>query len=277
VAVDLLCPVRGCGQVLARGERVLGCPLGHTFDVARSGYVNLLQPQDRRSATPGDRREAAAARRRLYAAGLGDPLLAALGAELDACALPARPAVLEVGCGEGSLLGALAAARPLEAHGLDLSVPAVEMAARRFPAITWVVANADRRLPWPAGTFDVVLVLSARGKPAELRRVIAPDGRLLVATPASDDLQELRAALLGEAHDRDRLGRAAATLAPAFTLEARAVVRHQAELDAAAVRDLLAATYRGARHSQGPRLDALGGMRVTLSHDLGRFRPAPVG
>ena len=275
MAVTLLCPVRECRQPLARGERTFTCSRGHAFDLARSGYLNLLQPQDRRSATPGDRKEAAAARRRLYAAGHGTPLLAALRAELDACALPEPPAVLDVGCGEGSLLAALAAARPLEAHGLDLSVAAIDLAARRFPGATWVVANADRLLPYADGSFDVVLVLSARLNAAELRRVVAPAGRLLVATPAPDDLVELRGALLGEPLERDRLSRALATLAPAFTLEARAEARHVAALDAAAVRDVLTATYRGARRSQQARLETLGAMRVTMSHDLARLRPAP--
>ena len=272
VTVTLLCPVRGCGQLLTRGERAVSCPRGHAFDVARSGYVNLLQPQDRRSAMPGDRPEAAVARRRLYAAGHGEPLLAALRAQLDVCPLPTCPTVLDVGCGEGFLLGALAAERPLEAHGLDLSAPAIDLAARRYPGAAWVVANADRLLPYADGSFDVVLVVSARLNPQELRRVIAPEGRLLVATPAPDDLVELRGALLGEPLERDRLARALATLAPAFTLEARAGARDVVTLDAAAIRDVLAATYRGARHSQRARLDDLGGMRVTMSHDVARLR-----
>ena len=37
------------------------CPRGHSFDVARSGYINLLQPQERRSRNPGDSADAVAA------------------------------------------------------------------------------------------------------------------------------------------------------------------------------------------------------------------------
>ena len=48
----LLCPVRDCHLALVReGQRVL-CARGHSFDVARSGYINLLQPQERRSRQP---------------------------------------------------------------------------------------------------------------------------------------------------------------------------------------------------------------------------------
>lgn len=46
LAVALLCPVRGCGAPLARSGRALACLRGHGFDLARSGYTNLLQPQD---------------------------------------------------------------------------------------------------------------------------------------------------------------------------------------------------------------------------------------
>jgi 23S rRNA (guanine745-N1)-methyltransferase len=200
-------------------------------------------------------------------------LLAALKEE--AAALRPGAAVLDVGCGEGYYLGslaALAAGIAIEAHGLDLSVPAVELAARRYPGITWVVANADRFLPYATGSFDLVLSLDARLTTAEIRRVLAPAGRLLVAVPAPDDLVELRAAVLGEGVLRDRLARAGEMLAPDLVLEDRRTVRQTALLDAAALRDALAATYRGARRSRLARLDGIQKMEVTLAHDLARFR-----
>jgi 23S rRNA (guanine745-N1)-methyltransferase len=160
----------------------------------------------------------------------------------------------------------------LEAHGLDLSVPAVDLAARRYPGVTWIVANADRFLPYAAGSFDLVLSLDSRLNPGELRRVLAPAGRLVVAVPAPDDLVELRAAVLGEGVLRDRLERAAGLLASDFELEHRRTVRETARLDAAALRDALAATYRGARESRQARLDAIPEMEVTLAHDLAQFR-----
>jgi len=268
--VTLICPVRHCGAPLERRGRSLVCPQGHSFDLARSGYCNLLQPQDRRSKNPGDSRAAAEARRRLLEAGYGAALLAALAEETTA--LRPGAAVLDAGCGEGYYLGSLAAANGIEAHGLDLSVPAIEMAARRYPEVTWVVANADRFLPYADGSFDLILSLDARLSPGEMRRVLAPQGRLLVAVPAPDDLVELRTAVLGEGVLRDRLARAAEMLAPDFVLEERRSIRQTARLDAAALRDALAATYRGARQSQQGRLDGIAGMEVTLAHDLARFR-----
>ena len=264
----LLCPVRSCGAPLERRDRSLLCPRGHAFDVARSGYVNLLQPQDRRSRHPGDPRETVEARRRFLEAGHGRPLLETLLEEIAPGA-----AVLDVGCGEGFYLGSIASEKPVEAHGLDLSQPAVDLAARRYPGATWIVANADRGLPYAPGSFDLVLSLDARVHPAEIRRVLAPGGRLLVTVPAPDDLVELRAAVLGEGLLKDRLERAAGLLAACFELETRRTVRHRVRLGSEEVRDALAATYRGARESRRERIAALREMDVTLSHDLARFRP----
>ena len=271
--VTLICPVRHCGAPLEKRERSLVCPRGHAFDLARSGYCNLLQPQDRRSKNPGDPREAVEARRRLLDAGYGNGLLRALREEIEALALRPGAAVLDVGCGEGHYLGiARRRDRISKPMGLDLSVPAVDLAARRYPEVTWVVANADRFLPYAERSFDVVLSLDSRLNPGELRRVLAPEGRLVVAVPAPDDLVELRAAVLGEGVLRDRLERAAGLLAPDFELEHRRTVRETARLDAAALRDALAATYRGARESRRARLDAIPEMEVTLAHDLAQFR-----
>src|ERR1700733_6340901 len=126
----LLCPVRDCHMALVREERRLLCPRGHSFDVARSGYINLLQPQERRSKQPGDTTAATAGRRRLHDSGVTEPLLHAI-AEI----LAASPcdAVLDAGCGEGFYLGTLARQTGFDAHGVDISTAAVDLAARCYP------------------------------------------------------------------------------------------------------------------------------------------------
>jgi 23S rRNA (guanine745-N1)-methyltransferase len=273
-ACDVLtCPVRGCGAPLALEDRRAVCARGHSFDRARSGYWNLLQPQDRRSAQPGDSKEAALARRRLSAAGHLDPLVAALGAMIDRPGRERR-AVLDVGCGEGSLLAALAPGRFGEVHGTDLSAAALDLAARAWPAATWAVANADRALPYAGGAFDLLLSLTARVNPEEFRRLLAPGGILLVAVPGADDLVELREAVLGRPVLRDRLEKTVAALAPGFEPVDRAAVRYRVDLDAAGLADLLASSYRGARQSQRPRAAALAGLTVTMSRDLAVLRPS---
>jgi 23S rRNA (guanine745-N1)-methyltransferase len=278
--VTLVCPVRGCGAPLAREERRLCCVRGHSFDLARSGYCNLLQAQDRRSRQPGDSPAAVAARRRLFDRGHGEWLLPHLLAVAEGLDLRPGAAVLDVGCGEGFYLGSLAERRGWEAHGLDISAAAVDLAARRWPRETWVVANADRFLPYAAGSFGLAMCLTARLNPPELRRVLAATPKpeaafLLVAVPGADDLVELRAAVLGEGRLRDRLGPAITALAADFELAGQSAVRHRLRLVVEDLRDLLAATYRGARSSQRDRAASLAAMDVTVSRELAWFRPRP--
>ena len=255
----LQCPVRDCQMALLREDRRLHCPCGHSFDIARSDYINLLQPQERRSKHPGDTVAAVAGRRRLHDRGVTAPLLHAIA---EIVAGSPGDVVLDAGCGDGFYLGTLANRTGFDAHGVDISIPAIDAAARRYPGCEWVVANADRLVPYADRSFSAILSITARMNASEFRRVLCDDGRLLVALPAPDDLIELRGA------GRDRVGRTVETFAPAFKLINQRRVTTTADLDAAAVQDVLHSIYRPMRSQPA---DA---MRVTFSLDLLLFQPA---
>ena len=171
--------------------RAWTCASGHSFDIARSGYVNLLQPQDRRSPDAGDPTRGGGGAPRLLAAGVGRRSSTRSWRGRASTASPGG-AVADLGCGVGDALGLLQTGAASPAVGIDLVRAAVDIAARRFPTLTWVVANADRRLPLLDGSVSLVVSLHARRNPAECQRVLAPGGHLLVAVPAPDDLIELR-------------------------------------------------------------------------------------
>ena len=268
----LACSVRACGRPLTRdGARVV-CAAGHAFDVARSGYLSLMQPHDRRSAAPGDAKESVAARARLLEAGIGRAAIDAIVAAAPGHTQP--PVAADLGCGSGELLGALAAARDVCGVGIDLSTAAVERAARRYPALTWIVANADRRLPLLDASVHLVLSLNGRRNPDECARVLVPGGALIVGVPAADDLIELRAEVQGEGVARERADAVVAAHASAFSLVERFTVRERHRLDGAALRDLLRGTYRGARVSALERVEALDALEVTLATEICRFSRA---
>ena len=268
----LLCTVRGCQLPLDAQSRTLVCANGHSFDVARSGYVNLLQPQDRRSKSPGDTPEAVAARRRFLERGHAAPLVRAI---VTALPLTAGDTVLDAGCGEGHHTAAFREKWGADATGVDISVPAIEAAARRHRDCQWVVANADRLLPFEDGAFTAVASITARMNAPEFRRVLAPGGTLLVAIPGPDDLAELREAILGERVERDRVERTIDAFATHFSFTRHERVRHVVDLDRESIADVMASSYRGLRTRERERLDALASMRVTLSRDLLLFSPAP--
>lgn len=262
--------MRGCRLPLAREQRRLVCPRAHSFDVARLGYVNLLQPQDRRSPRPGDSAAAVAARRRFLARGFEDALTRELG---DLLTLTPGDALLDVGCGEGHHLAALTARFGCAGHGVDLSVPAIEAAARSHRRLHLVVANADRLLPYGDGAFRVAVSITGRRNAPELHRVLRDDGRLLLVVPGPDDLVELREAILGRGLLRDRTEAAVGAFGPRFVLERHARLRHVAQLDPQALADVMTGSYRSGRPGRRDRLAALGPLAVTLSRDALLFRP----
>jgi 23S rRNA (guanine745-N1)-methyltransferase len=253
----LICSVRGCHLGLVREERRMVCPRGHSFDIARSGYINLLQPQERRARRPGDAADAVGARRRLHDRGVTEGLRVAIAKTIAATP---QDVVLDAGCGDGFYLGALHRETAFEAHGVDISIAAVDAAARRYPECEWVVANADRVVPYSDRSFSILLSITARMNAGEFRRVLRDDGRLLIAVPGPDDLIELRGS------GRDRVDRTLHTFADGFRLVEKHRVSTCADLDAAAVRDVLTSIYRPMQ----PR--PAEAMRVTFSLDLLLFQ-----
>jgi len=255
----LLCTVRNCRLALVREKGRLVCARGHSFDVARSGYLNLLQPQDRRSRQPGDTAGAVAGRRRLHDLGVAETVLRAI---VEMTAASPDDNVLDAGCGDGYFAGTLASRTGADAHGIDISIPAVEAAARRYPDCEWIVANADRFVPYSDHSFSIILSITARMNAEEFRRVLRDEGRLLVALPAPEDLIELRGA------GRDRVARTIETFARDFKVVEQRRVTTAADLDAAAVQDVLLSIYRPMRSKPA------GAMSLTFSMDLLLFSTA---
>jgi 23S rRNA (guanine745-N1)-methyltransferase len=266
----LLCTVRSCHLRLEREERRVVCARGHSFDIARSGYINLLQPQDRRSPNPGDSAGAVIARRRFFDRGFDAPIVDAI---IGMMPLAAGDDVLDAGCGEGHHLAAIVERFHAHGHGLDISLPAIDAAARRYRRAEWVVANADRFVPYADASFAAVVTITSRMNAAEFRRVVRDGGSLLVVIPAPDDLIELREAILAEGVQRDRSERTISTFAPLFMLDRTERIRAVAHLDHAAIGDVLTSSYRGLRSSERERLEAIGDADVTLSRDALLFRP----
>ena len=269
----LLCPVRGCPQPLTWGQTQAICPSGHCFDRAKSGYYNLLQVQERRSKHPGDSKAAVQARRRSLGRGLGESLRDALGDRIGAWGLAGDGLILDAGCGEGYYMQALCQRFGFEGWGVDISTPAIEAAARAYPRANWVVANADRPMPFADGCFQLITSITARKNPAEFHRLLGNGGRLLVAVAHEDDQKELRGALFGELPESDRAGATVAAFEPRFTLEDEAVVSSRVTLDPDGLKDLLLGSYRGERFSAQEALAGLTALEVTLSYRLLAFRP----
>lgn len=215
--------------------------------------MNLLQPQDKKSKQPGDTPAAVAGRRRLHDLGVTSPLFDAIA---EMAGVGASDSVLDAGCGDGYYLGSLQKETGCEANGVDISIPAVDAAAKRYPTVEWIVANADRAVPYASQSFELVMSITARMNAPEFHRVLREGGRLLVAIPAPDDLVELRGV------GRERVDRTVSTFADLFQLQKQRRVTTTADLDEAAVEDIRHAIYRPMQQ------ETARAMRVTFSLDL---------
>ncbi|GGM05449.1 methyltransferase domain-containing protein [Nakamurella endophytica] len=188
----------GPAGVAGRRPRVLGCPLGHRFDVARQGYVALLGPRSRTDT--GDSADMVAARVEFLGAGHYAPISVAVadaaGASRSGAATSAagtgEPVLLEIGAGTGHYLSAALDRIPGAAGvGLDSSRYAARRAATD-PRTCSVLADAWSRLPLVDQAADVVLSVFAPRDLAEVARVLRPGGSLVAVTPRPGHLVELR-------------------------------------------------------------------------------------
>jgi 23S rRNA (guanine745-N1)-methyltransferase len=244
-AWPLACPV--CDGALRVDGRVLSCEAGHSYDVAREGYVNLLVPQHRERGIEGDTREMLRARRRFLEAGhyrrLRERLIEEAASTAPAQPGPGRFCVAEMGSGEGYYVGGVAEALTGRGEGtfvgVDVSRDAARLAAKRYGGVRFVVGNVRRKVPLETGSVDVLLNVFAPRNPAEYGRVTRTGGRLVVVIPGPDHLAEAREALglIGVQEAKEE--RVAESLSPWFEPSGRVALEVALKLAAAATSDLV--------------------------------------
>ena len=230
----LRCPV--CGGELARAGTALRCTRGHAFDVARQGYVNLTAG---RMPHVGDTADMVAARADFLAAGHYDVVSKAL-AQAAATATATSGLVVDAGTGTGHHLAAVLDGLPGRAGlGLDVSKAALRRAARAHPRAGAALADLWRPLPLADASAGLLLNVFAPRNGAEFRRVLHPDGALLVVTPAADHLTELVSVLGLLRVDPDKAERVAGSLGEWFTASGATTHRRTLSLTHDEVRTLV--------------------------------------
>ncbi len=206
------CPV--CGERLHPTEGSILCPNGHTYDIARQGYVNFLPPGKASNPRSGDDRGMLEARRRFLSKGYYDRFDDTVSDLV--CRRDAEGTVLmDLGCGDGyhtvrtvrEIFGHTG--RGVMALGFDASKNGAVMACRlaedaglhsrglftgpdaEGPEAHFLPANIFR-LPVAGQCADAVISMFAPIPWDEVRRILKPGGELIVVSAGREHLIEMR-------------------------------------------------------------------------------------
>lgn len=267
VVAALRCSV--CGDPIGAAGRTLRCDQGHSFDLARQGYVNLLHA--RIPAGTADTAPMVAARADFLASGA----YRALADELARVCASADGLVIDAGAGTGYYLAHVLDAAPAATGlALDVSAVALRRAARAHPRLGAAVWNLWERWPVGDGVASAVLNVFAPRNGPEFHRVLRPGGLLTVAAPAPDHLDELGDLVLSVDERKDE--RLDATLGDYFTRTNRTSVRQRVELTPQQVRQAVEmgpTAFHLDRGGRRERLDALTEPQVvTVSFTVSTYR-----
>ncbi|MEP0072931.1 MAG: putative RNA methyltransferase [Marinomonas sp.] len=200
---NLSCPIDSLS--LSRDGNSLKCDNGHSYDLAKTGYVNLLPVQNKRSKDPGDSKAMVAARQAFLNQDFYYPIVEAVLETWPKEHLVSGVRVLDAGCGEGYYLNEinkLLLEQQIEAEltGLDISKWAVTAASKRDKSISWLVGS-NASLPTPAERFDAILCLFGFPIFNEFSRALTDSGLLLLVESGANHLIELRQILYPSIHE----------------------------------------------------------------------------
>nr|WP_199326413.1 methyltransferase domain-containing protein [Corynebacterium diphtheriae] len=187
----------GSALTLVDDNRRLVSESGHSFDIARQGYVTLAGGAGIRYV--GDDSSMIHARETFLSGGHFAPFVEAVSNSvhlaLDEANVPddASPVICEVGAGTGYYLAhALDDIENSRGIGIDVSVPAAKMLSKCHPRVGAVVADAWSRLPLRDASIDAITVVFAPRNASEFARVLKPGGQVIVLTADAGHLEELR-------------------------------------------------------------------------------------
>lgn len=272
LAALLRCPV--CGNALALTDRTARCPHGHAYDLAKQGYLNLLLSAS--TGIEGDTAAMIGARTVFLGGRHYAPIRDAL---ILSANLQPEDVVVEVGAGTAYYLsGVLGEAPGRRGLALDVSRYAARRAAKVDPRIGSIVCDAWRELPLLDHSAQLMLNVFAPRNAAEMARVLAPDGTLLVVTPNPQHLAELVGVLGLVTVDEEKERRMQESFAGVFVRTGSEVIEDTMRLDRTMVEQLVLMTP-SARHVNYREL--LGQIAVlpepaivTLSVTLSTWRPS---
>lgn len=197
------CPI--CKSGFSRINNSLKCENGHSFDIASSGYINLLKPGKMNNSKAGDSKEMIRARSNFFESGAYLPIRDKI------CEIVSRfknDLIIDAGCGEGFYtLGLASKFDNSSVIGFDMSKFGCEhgaKVARRVGKsnILYSVSSIFE-MPLENCCANIVVNMFAPVANEEFRRVLATQGHLIVVSSGITHLNGLKAVLYDDVYNNE--------------------------------------------------------------------------
>ncbi len=187
-----LCPK--CKKELNITEFGCACKDGHSYDRGKGGYYNLLLGTS--GGTHGDNKEMVLSRRDFLSRGYYLPLAESV-ASFVLKYTPKGGVILDSGSGEGYYTDIVERALSerdanTNVSGFDISKDAIKAAVKKNKNITYAVASAYK-IPIGDSAVDTVFNIFSPLAKDEVRRVLKPGGKFVMAIPDVGHLYDLKA------------------------------------------------------------------------------------
>lgn len=186
-----LCP--NCKQFLTKIDNTYKCPNGHSFDISKEGYTNLIISNAKKTNNPGDNKEMCLARKDFlnagYYKGLSDEINAIIHKKH-------AQNIIDVGCCEGYYTHILDKylLYPHTIVGIDISKDSIKLASKKQDNCSYIVGSV-KDIPVEDNSVDVIINNFAPHNIPEFCRVLKDDGILIKVTPAKEHLLGLKQVL----------------------------------------------------------------------------------
>ncbi len=193
----LACPK--CRKPLFLDGNSYKCEDRHTYDLAKTKYINLLLNPDKATNNPGDSKESLIARKAFLNQGYYHCISDAINDYIAKnCDHDAH--ILDLGCGEGYYTWRMKETlnNPNNTYyGLDISKEAINMATKYTRDIHWIVGNS-KNIPVLDHSMDVICALFTVVNKEELERCLAPNGFIIHVTANPKHLVEIKELIYDE-------------------------------------------------------------------------------
>lgn len=202
--ISFRCPV--CGDELRLQDRTYKCRANHCYDLAKQGYVNLLQSQKSSKKRHGDDTLMVKSRQDFLEKGYYNNIREELiKSALDSAG--EEVTLLDLGCGEcwytaevyKSLVSSGADA---QVFGIDISKQALIYGSRRCKELRLAVASTSD-IPLPGESCDIVMCVFAPYSESEIYRVLKKGGVFIKAFPLENHLMGLKRAIYDKPYQNE--------------------------------------------------------------------------